>query len=66
LSLATCGISSTERLCDHHECDRSREEEEVGDKHELEQLLSFTKVHTAFETFRVNAHQITWNNVHIT
>ena len=44
-NLAICGISSIEKLCDHHECDGNREEEEEGDKHEPEQLLSYIKAH---------------------
>ena len=62
-NLATCGISSIEKLCDHRECDGNREEEEEGDKHVPEQLLSFIKAHTAYETYSISARQTTWNNV---
>jgi len=62
-NLATCGISSIEKLCDHHECDGSREEEEEGDKHEPEKLLSFIKAHDAYETCSKSGRQTTWNNV---
>jgi hypothetical protein len=61
-NLATCSISSIEKLCDHHECDGSREEEE-GENREPEQLLSFTKLHAAYETDGLSACQTTWNNV---
>jgi hypothetical protein len=49
-NLATCGISSIEKLCDHNKCDGSREEEEERDNREPELLLSFTKLHAAYET----------------
>jgi hypothetical protein len=62
-NLATCGISSIEKLHDHHECDGSREEEEEGDKHEPERLLIFFKAHAAYATYSVSARHTTWKNV---
>jgi hypothetical protein len=55
--LAICDISCTDGLCDNRDGGGSSSGEEVGNKHDLESVMSFAQAHTANETAKSFSHQ---------